>query len=437
MSTSVSNASPPRLLKPVAGNIRNDGAPFVPLSPHKGVRNAAIIYQAIRDLPDKTLIRGDFDKHARPLIYFPERPPKKIGQMTPIANQNARYDRAEFASFMRSIVEATFKTAPAQSPQMKAAFNLRSATLTVTKQQRDFNVGDIRESLRSIATSWNRQNLKYVTSPHRTQPGRESPLQAKRLKQFCDIKGGLVAQLCDALSVGLKGDDARNRALLAFHAMKQLIFSYRILRDKENCSLVDFLQKHSISQDVYTFAKLWLALSGPDRYGRPQFCTESWSLEMDKICPLIIKNYRAQKQVERAESGSERGQATTLADRPPASPTDVPANVPVNPVANLAANALADSPDTIRRYHVLKRRFRHPSGSQSGTRADSPLLAPSVLVRQSSIPQLRSVQVQSSPGRRSSISRTDSVIFKRIDFSSATDGPAPGIAGDTSTQDTH
>lgn len=418
MSTSVSTASPPRLLRPVSGAIRKDGAPFVPLSPHKGVRNAAIIYQAIKDLPDKTLIRGDFDKQSRPLIYFPERPPKKIGQLSPVAAKNACFDRAEFASFMRSIVEATFKTAPAHSPQMKAAFDLRSTTLAVTKQQRDFNIGDIRESLRSIAKSWNRQNLKYVTSPHRTQPGKESPLQAKRFEKFCDIKGAQIAQLCEALSIGMKGDDARNKSLSAVQAMKKMLFSYRILRDKEDISLIDFLQGHSISQEVYTFAKLWLALSGPERYGRTQFCTESWSLEMDRICPLIIKKYRDQKRVV---SGGDIKQEPKPAD----TVSEVPTNEPAN------------SPDARRMPRVLKRRFRHPLSPTFDSSAESPLLPVAALARQSSVPQLRTGRAESEQRRNSGVDRADSVIFKRINFSSVADVPSPVAPADTSPRQTH
>jgi hypothetical protein len=418
MSLSVSTTSPPRLLKPVSQAIRVDGAPFVPLSPHKGVRNAEIIYQAIKDMPDHTLIRGDFDKRSRPLIYFPERPPKKIGQLTPISAKNALYDRAEFASFMRSIVEATFKEAPTHAPQLKAAFNLRSTTLMVTKEERDFTVGDIRESLRSIAKSHSRKNLKNITSPHRTQPGRESPLQAERFRKFCQINGQMIAELCDALSVWMKGDDARNKALIAVQGMKQFLFSYRILHEKENISLVDFLQKHPISQEVCTFAKLWMALSAPDGYGRTRFSTESWSLELDRICPLILKNYRTQQVLE---SGKRSRQVCKSSDRSPVAATSIPAN----------------SPKAVHRPRVLKRKRIHPVSPTAGGLADSPQLASSVLIRQSSVPKLRAGQAQSSLSGKSSVGRADSVIFKRIDFSSVAKLPSTATAGDTSIPDTH
>lgn len=307
MSVPTSNASPPRLLKPVAGKIQNDGAAFVPLSPHKGIRNAAIIYESIRSMPASTLVRGDFDKQSRPLIYFPDRPPKRIGKVgvDTVAARNASHDRAEFASFIRSIVEATFKAAPAQSPELHAALNLRNKTLSHMQADRDFTVGDIRGSLRSIAKAYNRQTLKNITSPHRTQPGAASPLQAKRFRQFGDIKGEMIVRLCDALSLGLDDDDAQATALMAVQDMKQLLFRYRVLRDAENLSFADFLHQHAIPRGVQTFARLWLALSGPDRAGRTQFCTESWALEMDRVCPLIVKEYRAAKRMKHRGGSSE------------------------------------------------------------------------------------------------------------------------------------
>lgn len=51
MSTPISSTSPPRLLRPVTEKIQNDGAVFVPLSPHKGISNAVIMDEAIRTLP--------------------------------------------------------------------------------------------------------------------------------------------------------------------------------------------------------------------------------------------------------------------------------------------------------------------------------------------------------------------------------------------------
>ncbi len=307
MSTPLPNISPPRLLKPVTGKIQNDGAPFVPLSPHKGVRNAVIIYEAIKNLPDQTLVRGDFNKRSQPLIYFPERPPKQVGKapVDAVAHRNARHDRAEFASFMRSIVEATFNAAPVKAPELRAAFALRCTTIKVSEEQRDFTVGDIRDSLRSISKAYNRQLLKDITSPHRTQSASNPQLQSKRFKQFIDMNSSMFTQLRDALSLGIAGEDGETTSQMAIEKMKQMLFAYRILRETEDLSFVDFLQRHPIPRGAYTFAKLWQLLDGPDRSGRKLFCTESWALEMDKICPVIEKQYQSAKRLKHRGGGSE------------------------------------------------------------------------------------------------------------------------------------
>ncbi|MCM0045696.1 MAG: hypothetical protein NBV65_13850 [Burkholderiaceae bacterium] len=294
-------------MKPITGKIQNDGAAFVRLSPHKSVRNAVIIYEAIKKLPDQTLVRGDFDKKSRPLIYFPERPPKQVGKVAvdAIASRNARYDREEFASFMRSIIEATFKAASVKSPELRAAFNLKLRTADVEEARRDFTVGDIREPLRSIAKAYNRWELIKITSPHHTQQTGDSPLQAKRFKQFVEMKSAMVIRLCDALSLGVDSQNAEVTALIAIQGMKQMLVKYRELRRTDGWSFTDFLERRPIPREAQTFARLWLAMYGPDRSRRKMFITESWSLEMDKICPAILNEYRAAKRLKHRGGSSE------------------------------------------------------------------------------------------------------------------------------------
>ena len=64
--TAATSTNSPRVLTPTAENFPHEGAAFVRLSPHKSLRNAAIIYDSIKNLDDKTIIRGDFDHKSRP-----------------------------------------------------------------------------------------------------------------------------------------------------------------------------------------------------------------------------------------------------------------------------------------------------------------------------------------------------------------------------------
>lgn len=380
MSTPISTASPPRLLRPVTQKIQNDGAAFVRLSPHKGVRNATIIYEAIRKLPDQTLIRGDFDKQSRPLIYFPERPPKRVGKLPvdSVAACNIRCDRAEFASFMKSIVDAAYTSARPHAPELRAAFDLRYRTMQISSSGRDFTVGDIREPLRSIAKSFYRKQLRNVTSPHRTPQGSESSLQAKRFRQFASVTGDLLEQLGAALGAGIgKGRKAEAKAMNTIDAMKQMLVDYRILRDKENLEFGDFLLKQAIPRDAYLFAKLWLALKDDDRDDRTAFCTESWALEMDRVCPLIINAYKA-AALQKAQSPAHDQQApadkSSEAAKP--APDKAPGDAKAQPLTLPPA-----SPGP----RALKRRFIRKEGSHAG---DPAWLSPT-LKKQSSVPRLR------------------------------------------------
>lgn len=386
MSTPISIASPPRLLRPVSGKILNDGAAFVPLSPHKGVRNAVIIYEAIKNLPDQTLIRGDFDKESQPLIYFPERPPKQVGNVAvdAVADGNARCDRAEFASFMKSIVEATFKAAPTHAPELRAAFELRCRTLKITGSGCDFTVGDIRESLRSIAKSYYRRQLKQITSPHRTKQGDDSLLQIKRFKQFESINDTLLVQLCTALSAGIgDGKKAESKALAAINSMKKMIFEYRVLRNTENMSFSDFLLKHPIAHGVHSFAKLWLVLNGPDRNDRTQFCTESWALEMDLICPMIVNAYRAAKQLKNQRISEET--SAPLEKSP-----EVSNKAPDTPQKTETTVSPSDSPTKTPKVRTLRRRFSRQVMPLPSVKPGAAEVLSPTLKRQSSVPQLTS-----------------------------------------------
>lgn len=426
MTTPISNASPPRLLKPVAGKIQNDGAAFAPLSPHKGVRNAVLIYEAIKHLPDQTLIRGDFDKKSRPLIYFPERPPKKVGKsaVDAVAARNIASDRAEFASFMKSIVDATFKAAPAHSPELRAAFDLRFRTLQITGSSREFTVGDIRGPLRSIAKSYQRNQLKKITSPHRTTPGADASLQIRRFKQFGGISGSLLVQLCTALAEGIgKGKTADAKALVAVNDMKKMLFEYRVRRDKEDVSFSDFLLTTPISRGAHAFAKLWLGLNGPDRNERTRFCTESWALEMDLICPMIVNAYRAAKQLREQSVHDE------ALVRPAKSP-DVP-----SPYPDVSTEAPANTTPISPKPRALKRRFNRQASLLpvvGGSQGDA--LSP-VLNRQSSVPRLRSFgdhPMRRSDSLTSSGARTpfQPIVADRASSTSATlsDAQATGLA---------
>ena len=105
MTPSTPNA-PTRLLQPTASYYPHDGAALVNLSPTQSLKNAALIYESIKNLPSKTLVRGDFDRKTRPFIFFPERAKKHIGSggaADTITAKNIEVCRKEMSNFLSSI----------------------------------------------------------------------------------------------------------------------------------------------------------------------------------------------------------------------------------------------------------------------------------------------------------------------------------------------
>lgn len=296
-----------RLLKPVTESIRHDGAPFVKLSPTKGMKNASIIYQAIRQMPDGTLIRGDFDKKSRPMVYFPDRPPKRIEVKSPIKAKNIDDDRRELSSFLSSIVEAAYTAAKPHTKLIKAAMELKFKINDVSENGDDFTAGDIKKSLHTIAMAYTREKLEKLTSPHRLLTKQDSSIQRKRFREFIQIDGKMFGQLSDALrpNSGSKYDTTPE---LAVYEMKQLLRSYRTRRLTDTISFLEFLRVKGISSNIYFFAKRWQAISSPTKTeNRIRLDTEPWAKEMDKICPIIEKQYRRSARIIKDKN---RGRST-------------------------------------------------------------------------------------------------------------------------------
>ncbi len=294
--------SSPRL-QPVAENIYHDGAPFAPLSPHKGLRNACVIYNAIKNLPDKTLIRGDFNKKSAPFIYFPERPQRKIIGARPkpagIAGKNIETGRKELAGFIHSITAAANPLSQTDHQIAQAKMRLNFVSYEVENLERDFTVGDIKEPLRKIANGYLLQNVRKLTSPHRLLPTQGSAIQDKRLREFAHMKREMFGALADAIrsksGFNSKYDTAPEMAIFN---IKELFKDYLGKKSSSKNSFADFIRKNGIAPHVAYFAKRWLEISLPTpSVERIQFSTEPWAKELDRICPLIIKEQRRSARI--------------------------------------------------------------------------------------------------------------------------------------------
>ncbi len=291
-----------RLLQPSAERFREDGAPSVRLSPTKGLRNAVIIYDAIKSLPDKTLLRGDFDRQGKPWIYFPERDKKRIGKLSspsPIKARNIDIDRQDMTNFLSSIADAARAMTSPDQRSLCAAAMLNKLVNDSKTRKRDVNAGDIRQPMQVLSKAYKRVERQKLIDAHQLRK-QASRIQVQRFAKFCAIRHRTFSQLSEAL----KTDTASRYDLkpsLAVFEMKQFLSAYRKAFDARQVSFSDYLRTTAIPPHVTYFARRWIAISQPTpTTRRMKFDTESWARELDKICPAIVKAFRQQRRNEEA-----------------------------------------------------------------------------------------------------------------------------------------
>lgn len=285
-------------LHPVAEKIYQNCRALVPLSPHKGLRNACVIYNVIKNLKDKTLVRGDFNKKSIPYIYFPEKSTRKIigARLNPqgIAGKTIEAERKELANFINSIADSAPDFGRADHPIAVASLRLKNACVNVEDQGRDFKVKDIKEPLKKLAQCYLMQNLQKVASPHLLLPKQGFAIQDKRLREFANMDRKMFGALADAIRPhsGVNPDYDTEPEMAVFNT-KEMFKNYLGKNSSSNKSFADFIRTNGISPYVAYFAKRWLAITLPiPSYERKNLSTEPWAKELDRICPIIIKEQR-------------------------------------------------------------------------------------------------------------------------------------------------
>jgi hypothetical protein len=296
------NADPRRLL-PIMPHFRSDGAPHVPLSPHKGLRNATILYEAIKSERGNTVLRADFDLAGKPRAIFAPGEKKDIAKLyatSPIKARNLDAERHELANILSSIAHAAETCADMDQHALCAAALIKKVIKCASEAKRDIHLQEIREPLRTISNTYKRIALKNSLAQYKFLNKQTSRIQNKRFDQFSAISHASFTKLVDAL----KPESAPRHAVnttMAVYSMKHFIRQYLMKKDINSLSFNGYLRGAQIPEDVHFFAKRWMAISGPTRTAqRIQFDIHSWSKELDAICPLIIKAYRRQARVDTA-----------------------------------------------------------------------------------------------------------------------------------------
>ena len=285
----------PRTLQPVADYFPHQGAPRARLSPTKSLKNAAIIYESIKNLPDKTLVRGDFDKRSHPYIFFPERAKKKIGfggNLNPVEAKNIEAGRKEMGNFLSSIVIESSNYKNLDPKVASAAKTLRENTVSNLNDRCDFTVGDIKKPLSILANAYHVNEVRKITSPHRLLGREVTRIQNKRLREFLAISRETIDDIYEALGKNyLKKYDVRPE--MGLFAIKVMVRQFLDQESVSSKSFASFVRQHANDPDIKFFAQRWVAISQPmPSDERIQFSTEPWAKELDRICDIIVKSDR-------------------------------------------------------------------------------------------------------------------------------------------------
>ena len=136
------------LIQSVGDHVYHQGTSYKPLSPTKGTRNAEIIYQAIKNMPDNAVVRADFNAFGKPYIFFPKRE-KKTNKET-IGTINSRAERNELSNILHTIATSSAQQHPRSSTVHGSVLSLNLLARSIPIA-RDFVAGDLKKDLCLLA----------------------------------------------------------------------------------------------------------------------------------------------------------------------------------------------------------------------------------------------------------------------------------------------
>jgi len=373
-----------RLLQPSARFIDHGGDPVVQLSPHKGLKNASILYQGIKDLPDAIQLRGGFDRKTRPCVYLHKRSPKRIGELsrstvsvaTPVKGKGSRTqalaspvsgtrmhlpaapagvlgkkaseryiaasnkdaEKQEMSAFLDSIIDSIYALTDPEPKLVRAAIDLKICAHAVREYGEEFTVGALRKPLRTIARAYALERLAQTTSPHRLIPTQGEALRQKRLAVFAALGRDAQGNL-SKLMRSPKMSQYDTTPEIAVYEMKAMVRAYVKQPPERRLPFRAFLRSYPVGEHLKYFARRWQLISlAPQSLERRRLGTESWATELDRICPIILAEEKRQQRNVKVmpANDSEGSSAGSLLYQRPA----LPSLPPLPPVADGNAPAL-------------------------------------------------------------------------------------------------
>lgn len=273
------------LIQSVGDHVYHQGASYKPLSPTKGTRNAEIIYQAIKNMPDNAVVRADFNAFGKPYIFFPKRE-KKTNKET-ISTINSRAERNELSNILHTIATSSAQQYPRSSTVHGSVLSLNLLARSIPIA-RDFVAGDLKKDLGLLAET-HRKSLRagahaQVVAKHGTTGTRSTKILDQRLRQFREADSKVLGKLATLLS-SESNTDSESSGLIAALAMRRLVREYLKQPAEEKKSLAALIKSRTTDSDLLLFAKLWTEeMKGGDSL----LCDHSWAHEMDGIARLIL-----------------------------------------------------------------------------------------------------------------------------------------------------
>lgn len=272
--------SPVRTLRPVAQHFDKDGAAVVPLSPTRGLRNASVIYEKIKDLPEQTAIRADYDRHGKPYLYFPRT--QKLSNQSGrdlLGAANLQADRQEALNIMLVIAqEAQAMNGVSQETRLAALrFGLKVRQRNLVG---DIRVGDVRDALAVI---------NGVERPEAgAQPVRQKGVVLRaQLGNFISMPAHLKEILAIALETGRTSGAVGSGA--AVDAMFKLVQAFLDEQPRGDArAFLSHVGRYPLSADLIRFAWQWRKIK-TERHSTVGFLFRQlpWAKQIDFAARVI------------------------------------------------------------------------------------------------------------------------------------------------------
>ncbi len=289
-----------RTLYPVARHFDKEGAATVALSPSRALRNANIIYEKIKDLPDQTIIRADYDRVGKPYLYFPRS--TKMSKQTArdlLGTANLQADRQEALNIVL-VISKDAQERPDLSPEARLA----ALKLGLVARQRnmlgDIRVGDVRDALAAI-------NGVERGEKGGQAVGQKGALLRAQLSNFIGMPAHLKAMLATTLETGRAfGTSSASAALDAMFKLVKAFLDEHPGGDSR--TFLSHMGHYPLSSPLIHFAWQWRKMKQERHTGVGfLFRQMAWAKQIDfatRVIKFLAQRFGRWKDPEQlSESG--------------------------------------------------------------------------------------------------------------------------------------